>query len=60
MDLNERETHFNVLVDIIGPLYALLFGNPNFFPDNLQPDLCSVEVGNRLGCVDFTESKQHT
>lgn len=43
-----------MLVDIVGSLYALLLRNTDLLPDILQPDLSSVEVGNRLCCVDFT------
>lgn len=53
-----RETHFNVLVHIVGSLDALFLWDPDFIPDILQPDLGSVEVGAALRCMHFTGHKR--
>lgn len=47
-----------MLVDFIGSLDALLLRNPDFLPDVLQPHQSSVEVCNRLCCVDLAGGKE--
>lgn len=49
--------HLDVLVDLVGPLNALLFWNPYFLPNVLQSDVRPVEIGHGLGSVYLTRRK---
>lgn len=51
------EAHLDVLVDLVGPLNALLFWNPYFLPNVLQSDVRPVEIGHGLRSMDLTRRK---